>query len=198
MKILVVDDHALFRDGLKYVLGALADNICILEACNGHDSIEILANNPDMDLVLVDLNLPGESGFTLLDNCRTNHPTIPLVVVSASKHQADIQRAKGLGVTGYISKDTTSKVMIGILQVILSGGIYFPETTEDNQPQFTPRQTQVITLMVDGVSNKVIASNLDIAEATIKMHVTAIFKKLGVSNRTQAAAAINELGLTLN
>jgi DNA-binding NarL/FixJ family response regulator len=186
----------LFRDGLKYVLDTLDDNICIFEACSSDASIQVLKENPDMDLVLVDLNMPGQTGFAVLENCRNLYPTMPVVVVSASNQQQDIQQAMGMGAMGYIQKDMTSKAMINILQVILSGELYFPQSkVNDIKPQFTPRQIQVLKQMVVGLSNKVIAANMDIAESTIKMHVTAILKKLEVTNRTQAAIVAKERGM---
>ncbi|MDT0596363.1 response regulator transcription factor [Glaciecola petra] len=200
MKILVVDDHALFRDGLKHVLVALVDapndELLIYEANTSEASIPVLKENPDIDLVLVDLNMPGQLGFVVLEYCRTYHSTIPIVVVSASNRKQDIQQAMDLGAMAYVPKDTTSKLMINILGIVMSGGLYFPQIVSDeSKPFFTSRQLQVLTLIVEGQSNKVIAANMEIAEATIKMHVTAIFKKLGVSNRTQAALLAKEQGI---
>jgi DNA-binding NarL/FixJ family response regulator len=200
MKILVVDDHALFRDGLKYVLSALGDSLSdqlqIYEANTSEASIPVLEEHPDMDLVLVDVNMPGELGFTVLENCRKHYATTPVVVVSASNHQKDIQQAKDLGAMAYIFKDTSSKLMINILQIVLSGGLYFPQTmSEEPEMLLTSRQLQVLSFLIEGQSNKLIAANMNIAEATIKMHVTAIFKKLGVTNRTQAALSAKELGI---
>jgi len=196
MNVLVADDHALFRDGLKYVLNDLGDDICIFEASTSDTSINILKKIPDFDLLLVDLNMPGEGGFAVLENCRNNYSTTPVVVVSASNRKQDIQQAIDMGAMGYIPKDTNSKIMINILQVILSGGLYFPQiSSNDHKAEFTPRQRQVLSYLVEGFSNKVIAVKMDIAEATIKMHVTAILKILGVSNRTQAAFAVRKRGL---
>lgn len=200
MKILVVDDHALFRDGLKYVLAALEEPsdkpVQIFEANTSDASFPIIKDNPDLDLVLVDLNMPGELGFTVLEHCRTHYATIPIVVVSASNNKQDIEHAKSLGAMAYIVKDTTSKLMINILQIVLSGGLYFPNIMfEEPSLLLTSRQMQVLSFLIEGQSNKVIAANMDIAEATIKMHVTAIFKKLGVTNRTQAALSAKKLGI---
>jgi DNA-binding NarL/FixJ family response regulator len=202
MKILLVDDHALFRDGLKHVLAALVesldDKLYIYEASTSEASFPILNDHPDMDLVLVDLNMPGELGFSVLENCQKRHSTTPVVVVSASSRKQDIQLAMNLGAMGYILKDTNSKLLINILQTVLSGGLYFPQLITDNAiPTFTSRQLEVLSLLIEGQSNKVIAANMDIAEATIKMHVTAIFKTLGVTNRTQAAMLAKELGVVV-
>ena len=148
--------------------------------------------------------MPGEKGFSLLSACHKSHATTPVVIISASEHQQDIQQAINLGAMGFIHKNTTSKVMIGILNVILAGGVYFPQLTATRSSPFsqneadlafTPRQLQVLGMMSEGLSNKVIAAQMNIAEATIKMHVTAIFKKLAVTNRTQAALVAKEKGL---
>jgi DNA-binding NarL/FixJ family response regulator len=198
MKILIVDDHALFRDGLKYVLNALGEDISIFEASSSSASIPLLKANPDIDLLLVDLNMPGERGLAVLKECRINYSLIPVVVVSGSKLKQDIQQAMDMGAMGFISKDINSRLMINILQLILSGGLYFPQIISgDDKALFTPKQREVLEFIVEGLSNKVIAANMGIAEATIKMHVTAIFKTLQVTNRTQAAMIAKENGLLL-
>jgi DNA-binding NarL/FixJ family response regulator len=198
MKILIVDDHALFRDGLKYVLNALGDDISIFEASSSSASITLLKANPDIDLLLVDLNMPGERGLAVLKECRINYSMIPVVVVSGSKLKQDIQQAMDMGAMGFISKDINSRLMINILQLVLSGGLYFPQIiSSDDKALFTPKQREVLEFIVEGLSNKVIAANMGIAEATIKMHVTAIFKILEVTNRTQAAMITKENGLLL-
>jgi len=198
MKILIVDDHVLFRDGLKYVLDALGDDISILEASTSDASIPLLKANPDIDLLLVDLNMPGEGGLAVLKECRTKYSMIPVVVVSGSKHKQDIQQAMDMGAMGFVSKDINSRFMINILQLVLSGGLYFPQIiSSDDKSLFTPRQREVLEFIVEGYSNKVIAAKMYISEATIKMHVTAIFKILEVTNRTQAAMTAKEKGLLL-
>ena len=196
MKILVVDDHVLFRDGLKYVLDALGDDISILEAGTSDASIPLLKANPDIDLLLVDLNMPGEGGLAVLKECRINYSMIPVVIVSGSKHKQDIQQVMDMGAMGFIPKDINSRLMINILQLVLSGGLYFPQIiSSDDKALFTPRQREVLEFIVEGYSNKVIAAKMEISEATIKMHVTAIFKVLEVTNRTQAAMTAKEKGL---
>ncbi len=182
-----------------YVLAGLADDVCVLEAATGSDALRTLSQDPEIDLVLVDLHMPETDGFAVLMSCRDHYPAIPLVVLSGSALRSDIQRAMDMG---YIPKDTTSKVMLSALQMVLSGGVYVPSVmaTPDEAgeaPSFTPRQLEVLSMIVEGVPNKVIASRMKIAEATVKMHVTAILKQLGVSNRTQAALAATKLNLNL-
>ena len=209
MKILIVDDHALFRGGLCHVLQYLDEQVDVLEASNCDCAMQHVEANPDLDLVLLDLNMPGEDGFKGLHSFSTLYPTIPVVIVSASNRRRDIQRALDTGAMGFIPKESTSSVMLNALQLVLAGSIYLPPSmgqqsnqyskpTNDTVQTLTPRQLQVLSMVVQGHSNKVIAAQLDIAETTIKMHVTAILKSLGVSNRTQAAMEAEKLGLFLS
>ncbi len=201
MKILVVDDHALFREGLVYVLDQLESDISILEASSYEEAVVLLNKDLDIDLALLDLSMPDKDGFTLLNYCRKHFPLVPSVVLSASKERSDLNRALEGGALGFIPKDTTSKVMLNALRLIMSGEIYIPASmnlrsnnTEPLTESFTPRQQEVVEMMMKGLSNKKIASEMGLVEATIKMHITAIFKRLGVSNRTEAALAAQKLG----
>lgn len=206
MKILLIDDHALFREGLSHVLSNLSEDVEILPAADFESAKQHISEYPDFDLVLLDLNMPKIGGFEILENFSNSYPTLPVVIISASNKRSDIQRAMALGAMGFIPKDTTGDVMLNALQLILSGGIYTPPDlaqqqsnhTEDqtNQaPALTPRQLEVLKLLISGDSNKVIAAELQLTEATIKSHITSIMKSLGVSNRTQAAMAAEKLGL---
>ena len=207
MKILVIDDHALFREGLCHVLNALEEDIRIIEAADCDRGLQHAAENPDLDLVLLDLNMPGQDGFTALQVFSKQYPATPVVILSASTQQRDVKRALDSGAMGYIPKDTTSAVMLNALRLILSGEIYVPynmaideyesQASSPNGSGLTPRQLEVLALLVQGHSNKKIAQRLDLAEATVKMHVTSIFKGLGVDNRTQAAMAAERQGLKL-
>lgn len=202
MTFLVVDDHALFREGICQVLSRM--EVSILEASNCDQAIELVSTNPDIDLVLLDLQLPGKNGFEALDELTASYPALPVVILSASNLQVDVKCALDKGAVGFIHKDTTSEIMLNALRMVLAGGIYTPpnmlehEVLEQNNApahDLTARQLEVLTLIKNGYSNKLIASNLALAEATVKMHVTAIFKCLGVSNRTQAALEADKSGL---
>ena len=206
MKILLIDDHALFREGLSHVLRKLDDHVSILDASGLELAKQYIAENPDLDLVLLDLHMPEHSGFDILEIFTKSYPTLPVVILSASTTRSDIQHALDLGAMGFIPKDTTGNVMLSALQLILSGGIYTPtdlaqptnQSTQqagDKVPTLTPRQLDVLKAIVQGHSNKIIAAELELAEATVKMHVTAILNGLGVSNRTQAVIAAEKLGL---
>lgn len=201
MKILLVDDHVLFREGLVYVLDAFSEDNYILEASDAEGAYTVLKNHHDIDLALVDLNLPGDDGFAVVKFMQKHCRTIPVVVLSASKKAFDMQHAIDLGAMGFIPKDSSSELMKNALNAVFAGEIYLPAQMLKTQLDLdqlyeqgknlplTPRQTEVLSMIVNGSSNKVIAYKMDVAEATIKMHVTAIFKKLNVSNRTQAALA---------
>lgn len=204
MKILVVDDHALFRDGLSHVLQSLEENVSILEAPNCDVAIQLVSEHSDLDLVLLDLNMPGKDGFEVLETFTKSYPATPVVILSASIQREDVQRALDAGAVGFIGKDTTSAVMLNALRLILSGGVYTPPSMTEPQTStqntgnnlgLTPRQSQVLAILRKGGSNKLIASELNIAEATVKMHITSILKSLGVTNRTQAVLATEKLGL---
>jgi len=205
MRILIIDDHALFRDGLFHVLQKLEDQVDILEASNYDSALEFVSANHDLDLVLLDLHMPGKDGFEVLDTLTKQYPAMPVVILSASNSRSDIQRALDSGAAGYIPKESTSAVMLNALKLILAGGIYMPpimvqensvDTDDKNiAPELTQRQKDVLGLLVLGYSNKAIAKELDLAEATVKMHITAIMERLGVSNRTQAAIQAQKLGL---
>lgn len=208
MKILIVDDHALFREGLCHVLNALDENVCIVEAPDYERALQRASENPDLDMVLLDLSLPGKDGFAVLSSFVTQYPALPIVILSASNQRDDIQFAIDGGAVGYIPKDTSSIVMLNALRLVLSGGIYVPPEMmqknhlnahiEEEKPEgLTPRQQQVLNLLVKGASNKEIAKELELAEATVKMHVTSILNALGVNNRTKAAMAAEKLGLVM-
>lgn len=200
MKLLVVDDHALFREGLCHVLESLAEEVSIFEAADYDAALVQIDDNIDLDLVLLDLNMPGKDGFTLLEYLTMQYPATPVVILSASNDFTDLQRSLKAGAMGFIPKETTSSVMLNALRMILSGNVYVPANmvaqNQDEAEQFalTTRQQEVLALMVLGHSNKAIAAELQLAEATVKMHVTAILKSLGVRSRTQAVLLADKKG----
>jgi len=201
MKILIIDDHALFRDGLSHVLMKLDDHVSVLEASSCDSALQQISYNIDIDLVLLDLNMPGTDGFEVLEKIAERYPAAPVVILSASTSHSDIQRSLDAGALGFIGKDITSAVMLNALRLILSGGIYIPpnmkkaDSENDMVSDLTPRQMQVLQMLFEGHSNKVIADKLSLAEATIKMHISSIFKCLEVTNRTQAAIKAGEMEL---
>lgn len=205
MKIVVADDHALFRAGIRHVLRGLETGVEVLEAANGRTALAFAAEDPDIDVVLLDLHMPNMDGLSALAQFAERYPTLPVVMLSASTSRNDMQRALDLGAMGYIPKDSTGPVMLNALRLILSGGIYIPPElaraslaagiNTSAAVTLTPRQQDVMILLVQGKTNKQIAEQLDLAEATVKMHITAIMKVLDVTNRTQAVVEARRLGL---
>ena len=206
MKILIVDDHTLFREGLSHILQQLDDALQTIEASSYETALTALADCPDVDLVLLDLNMPGKDGFSVLEKVGLNYPLVPIAVLSASRSQRDIDKVLNTQAMGFIPKDSSGQVMLDAVRLMLSGGIYKPtpmplfssvsDTSSDCREtlNLTPRQREVLGMLALGDSNKQIAALLSITEATTKMHITAIFKFLGVSNRTQATIEALKLG----
>ena len=214
MKILLSDDHGLIREAVRSVLQELVPDASVLEASDGRGTVERIEQNPDIDLVLLDLNLPDRDGLALLGELRTRHPAMSVVVLSAFQDQPTIRQVLRLGALGFIPKNTDRDVMINALRLVLAGGIYIPREALD-QPAagaasngkaqadlrrrlppglaLTGRQIEVLTLVMEGKSNKAISRQLDVAEHTVKNHVTAIFRALNVTNRTEAVIAVGKL-----
>ena len=216
MKILVVDDHALIREALHGVLKRLTRDAVILEASNCAQTMEAVASHPDISLILLDLNLPDRDGFSMLAELRERNPAVSVVVLSATQDRATVIKALDLGAMGYIPKSARNEVMLSALQLVFAGGIYIPPEAlarEHLSPPrasgvgraivspadlgLTDRQLDVLALMMQGKNNKSICRMLNLAEPTVKNHVTAILKALKVTNRTEAVIAVNEMGWKL-
>ena len=204
MKLLIADDHALFRAGIRHVLLQLADSVEIVEAHDHAEVCEQLAAHRDLTLLLLDLGMPGMSGPASIDSLTTRYPTVPVVVLSASENPSDMQVALSNGALGFIPKASTPAVMVGALRLVLAGGIYIPPAMVrikapavreviDVNPELTSRQSAVLAGVLEGKSNKSIATELGLTEATVKAHVTAVFRALKVTNRTQAAIAAGKI-----
>jgi DNA-binding NarL/FixJ family response regulator len=196
MKILIADDHALFREGIAFILRADDETISIVETSNFDEALAALDASPDIELVLIDLYMPGRNGFEALQDLTRLHPTLPVVVLSGSNNQQDMHRAIRLGAMGYICKESGGKILLNALQVILAGEVYLPSQllrSGGDATKLTHRQIDVLEAMEEGLSNKLIASRLSISEPTVKMHITAIFRELKVTNRTQAVIKAREL-----
>jgi len=208
MNVLIVDDHALFRHGLSLTLSELFEEPSITQAGSADEAIELLAGDAVFDLALVDLVMPGMNGFEGIKLLREQLEGAPVVVVSSSDDVADIKAAFDCGARGYVLKSSAAQVLEHALPLILAGEMYVPaialnpngvaalEAPDVAAPPstasaraMTPRQTDVLTLLVKGQSNKEIARNLGMLDSTVKVHVKAILQKLGVKNRTQAAIA---------
>lgn len=190
MTILLADDHALFRQGIRYIL--LEHQLGIesfLEADSLASTLALLASHP-VDLVLLDLLMPDMSGKASLLEVVRACPGVPVVVISAIQDMSQVDLCRQTGMAGFIPKNTAPETLVNILRLILDGGSYFPHSPTGANPglsaALTRRQREVLSLMADGLSNKAIARRLSIAETTVKNHVTAIFQLFGVDNRVQA------------
>jgi DNA-binding NarL/FixJ family response regulator len=218
VKILVVDDHPLIREAMRSVLQQLDPDNEVLEAGDCDEALAIAACEPELALVLLDIRLPGISGLDGLEVLRERHPSVPVVVLSASEDRNEVMRALDSGAMGFIPKSQSSRVMIGALRLVLAGGVYLPAEVMSQSSAapavrqsgslydpkahaadigLTPRQTEVLSLLVQGKPNKVICRDLNLAEGTVKIHVAAILRALNVTNRTQAVVAVSRLGLRL-
>lgn len=203
MKVLIADDHSLFREGLQHVLSELERDIALLQAADCERALVLAGEHPDLDLVLLDLNMPGMSGFEALERFCDRFPALPVVILSASSRRSDMQYALDLGAMGFVPKGATGQQMIQALRLVLAGSVYVPpalvrasgESPALPQPRLTGRQRDVLALLAKGYTNKGIARSLDLAEATVKMHVSAIMKQLDVGNRIQAVLAAKRLHL---
>jgi DNA-binding NarL/FixJ family response regulator len=218
MKILMVDDHALIREALRGVLKELMEDAAVFEAANCAKAMQLIAEHPDIELVLLDLGLPDRDGFTVLAELREHYPAMAVVVLSAQEDRPSVVKAYNLGALGFITKSGQREVMLGALRLVFAGGKYFPpeilarDETSPSQPGAKPpatdrpspadlgltgRQLDVLWLLMQAKSNKAICRALNLAEPTVKNHVTAILKALGVSNRTEAVIRVRELGWEL-
>jgi len=208
VKILVADDHELIREALRHVLTQLGSGVNVLEAADCDGTRLAIAEHPDLDLLLLDLSLPGVGGLVLLPELRRDYPSLPVVVLSALEDPATVREALVSGAMGFIPKSSTNEVMLSALHLVLAGGRYLPPAALIGTDEafgaapasaaevvLTDRQRDVLALMAQGKSNKQICRELNIAEATVKIHVTAILRTLKVASRAQAIVAVNRLGL---
>jgi len=198
-KILIADDHPLVREGIKHVLAKINDEKLILQASNFADAEKIINQQNDLDLILLDLNMPQMNGVASLIKLRQQLPSTPIVIISASDDISDIRGAINNGANGYIHKSSSNEVMLNALLLVLSGGLYLPPqwnvSTEKNITPLTHRQKQVVALLAVGKANKEIAKEFSISDKTVKAHLSEIFKRLEVSNRTQAVHQARQLGV---
>jgi DNA-binding NarL/FixJ family response regulator len=210
MRILLIDDHTLFREAISHVLAGLDANPAIVEAATAEDAIRLLKHYRDIDLILLDLSMPGMGGLSGVPKLAELAPTVPIVIVSASEDVGDVQKAIQGGAAGYIPKTASAHELTAALRLVMGGEIYLPPTllaqldATAAQPaerghrhgsELTPRQTEVLRLMGDGQSNKVIARHLGLTEGTVKLHVYAILRALGSRNRTEAVVEAVHRGL---
>ncbi|OOZ39432.1 DNA-binding response regulator [Solemya pervernicosa gill symbiont] len=215
MEILIVDDHQLFLDGLRHILAKLNSNVVITESNCAEDAITILDSSQSFDLVLIDLNLPGMDGMSILQRMHERRSLNSIIVLSAEEHPNTIKAALEIGALGFIPKSHSSKEMLSALQAVLDGEIYVPEgiqkqidnltTTRppkaaENNSQLkasgtTKRQYDVLLLLSKGYSNKQISASLFLTEHTVKTHISALFNALSAQNRTECVQLAQHQGI---
>lgn len=212
-KILIADDHPLFREAIINVINTSFDGCEILETESLDSAVELTQQHDDLDLILLDLNMPGMNGLNGLITLRNDSPTIPVVIVSAEEDKQIVLQAITYGAVGFITKSSPREQMTDALKQILAGNVYLPsDIIRTNTPEtrrrqrndensippemlssLTRRQLLVLERMSKGESNKQIAYNLNIAETTVKAHVSAILRKLNVHNRIQAVLSAGNI-----
>lgn len=208
MDILLVDDHHIFRDGLKLLLQQQGSDWVAHAAANVAEARQVIENGIDFDLILLDYNLPDGNGLDLLREIKSTMPATPVALLSAHEDPQLIQATLAAGASGFITKTSSSEVMLSALQLIFSGGVYVPpailkqniststhnhfatpdKSIPSDEYYLTERQLDVLREMVKGMANKEIARELNLSPSTVKVHIAAILREFDVNNRTQAVA----------
>ena len=207
--IIIADDHPLFRGALRQAVSSIMPQARVMEASGMDDLNATLSQERDVDLILLDLTMPGVQGFSGLMSLRAQYPELPVVIVSATEEPTVIRRAMDFGASGFIPKSIDIDSIGGAIQAVLAGDTWTPpdvdlSATEDAETAdlvrrlgtLTPQQVRVLTMLSEGLLNKQIAYELGVSEATVKAHVSAILDKLGVDSRTQAVIAASKIGVT--
>ncbi len=212
MKCLLIDDHALFRDGVQLLVSLEFPDIHMLQAGTLDEAMQILAVTPLVDLVLLDLTLPDAKGLHALNAMRKLYEDVTCVVLSADESPATALSAIDMGASGFIPKTAESSDMLHAIRTVLAGGVYLPsnltiqpanrssEATGISQGLawgLSSRQMEVLRMLIEGKSNKQISTLLDLSESTVKTHIEAVFRRLDVKSRTQAVVVAARLGLLL-
>ncbi|MBP7340075.1 response regulator transcription factor [Niveispirillum sp.] len=207
-KVLIADDHPLVRDGLRTVVAVALDRCELFEASDLDEVVRIIDREGDFDLVLLDLNMPGNNGFAGLALLRARYPALPVVMVSAACDRQLVNEALRHGAAGFVPKSLARGMIAKALHQVLGGDVYVPDDLEDAPTQapsgedqeilrridtLTPQQRKVLELVVAGRLNKEIAYELDVTETTVKAHVSAILQKMRVFSRTQAVILANKV-----
>ena len=207
--IIIADDHPLFRGALRQSVASIMPQARVMEASGMDDLNATLSQERDVDLILLDLTMPGVQGFSGLMSLRAQYPELPVVIVSATEEPTVIRRAMDFGASGFIPKSIDIDSIGGAIQAVLAGDTWTPpdvdlSATEDAETAdlvrrlgtLTPQQVRVLTMLSEGLLNKQIAYELGVSEATVKAHVSAILDKLGVDSRTKAVIAASKIGVT--
>jgi DNA-binding NarL/FixJ family response regulator len=205
-RLAIADDHPLFRGALREAVSGLFDRVDITEAGSFEELSKLLERGPELDLILLDLAMPGVRGFSGLMYLRAQYPSVPVVVVSANDDPAVIRRCMDFGASGFIPKTLDIEPIREAIARVLKGGVWTPPDVDLNAvtdaetaalmarlTALTPQQVRVLMMLSEGLLNKQIAYELGVSEATVKAHVSAILQKLGVESRTQAVIAASKI-----
>jgi DNA-binding NarL/FixJ family response regulator len=206
--IVIADDHPLFRGALRQAVNAFFPKSRVIESSGLEDLVTTLGREGYVDLILLDLNMPGVQGFSGLLFLRSSHPETPVVIVSANDESSIIRRAIEFGASGFIPKSSGVEVMGAAITSVLKGNIWVPHDVDLSAPEnpdnteivkrlgtLTPQQMRVLMMLSEGLLNKQIAFELNVSEPTVKAHVSAILQKLAVESRTQAVIAASKISL---
>lgn len=216
--VLIADDHPLFREALKLAVTQALPGARVCEADSVESLFHLLEANVEVELLLLDLTMPGAQGFSALVQSRSHYPAVPVIVISGREDAHIVARTMAHGAAGFVPKSAPIASIIEALRTVLQGGIWNPDdvavtlTSQDVQPvldqgeqeaaqrlaKLTPQQFRVLSMLCAGLLNKQIAAELKVSEATVKAHMTAVMEKLGVSNRTQAVVVAQRLALDQN
>lgn len=213
MKLLIVDDHGLVREGLKAIVAQSDLQAQCLEAWDEASIWQQLTQHADVDLVLLDIQLPGLSGMELLQRIVRERPQLPIIMLSADHDSATVSQALQMGASGFMPKSSLNQVLISAIRLVAAGGVYIPpEALLKSAPKapsapatkpavslealgLTNRQIDVLRLLLKGMSNKLISRQIDLAEATVKIHIRGILRALNVTTRTEALVKLTEMGV---
>ncbi len=210
MRILIIDDHQLFIDDIRHIFYSLYKDVDIIVANSAGEAIQYMESSTALDLVLLDLHMPGLNGFSIIQHHRTQSSCLPIVIISGDDNPDTIKAVLDAGVMGFIPKSFPANKIQSALRAIMDGEIYIPEmsSTPDsghyykqsysnvaNVNGITKRQLQVLVLLANGLSNKNISSTLSLSENTVKAHVSALFRALDASNRTECVNIARNKGI---
>jgi DNA-binding NarL/FixJ family response regulator len=211
--ILIADDHPLFREALKLAISQAIAGARTFEADTVDSLLAVLNEHPSIDLLLLDLGMPGANGFSALVQTRAHYPAVPVVVISGREDQDIAQRTLAHGAAAFLAKSAAVPTIVDALQTVLRGDVWTPPVppaapgsrgsvvppdeadAARRVASLTPQQYRVLSMLCSGQSNKRIALQIDVSEATVKAHMTAILEKLGAENRTQAVLVAQRLAL---
>lgn len=193
--LLIIDDHQIYLDGLEFTLSQNLTDVTVLKAKDQNEATHILSDST-IDLILLDLNLAESNGLEAWQQLKQDFGALPVAILSASDRVQDIHEAQQRGALGFINKSEDNQKLIGAIQQILDGNLYFPKSLpKDNSIKLTPRQKDVLSLLAEGLPNKIICKRLEMSEATVKSHLRTLFTLFDVNTRTQCVSVANKLDL---